>query len=153
MTPAEKLAAYAPPGLPDECWEWTRGKKNGYGQMNIGGGSGNNRGAHVVAWELANGQSSPDGLVVRHACDNPPCCNPEHLVIGTYAQNRADSVERDRHARGERHGTSRLTAEEAIEIRAAHKNGRMNQFELSDEFHVSQPTISEIVNRKTWTHI
>ncbi|MFB9187253.1 HNH endonuclease signature motif containing protein [Dactylosporangium sucinum] len=52
--------------------------------------------AHRVAWEVANGQPIPDGLQVLHSCDNPPCCNPAHLSIGTQAENMQQMVARGR---------------------------------------------------------
>lgn len=54
---------------------------------------------HRVVWENAYG-SIPDGLVIRHLCDNPPCAELTHLELGTQAQNLADMNERGRHAKG-----------------------------------------------------
>jgi len=56
-------------------------------------------GAHQVMYELVYGPI-PDGLVVRHACDWPPCINPLHLLLGTQQQNIEDMVERGRHSNG-----------------------------------------------------
>ena len=65
---AKRLRAYAPAGKPDECWKWTRAiSASGYGVMAVA--KSKNRPAHVVAWELANGQEVPAGMVVRHTCD------------------------------------------------------------------------------------
>lgn len=82
-------------GSPYECWEWlgTRDRA-GYGRMSTRRGQAPVR-AHRVSWELHYG-AIPDGMVVRHKCDNPACVNPAHLLIGTYRQNMADAVERGR---------------------------------------------------------
>jgi hypothetical protein len=72
------------------CVEWSGPRdSNGYGR------SGHGDRAHRVAWEAACGDPIPDGMVVMHLCDNPPCVNPAHLRLGTVAENN-----RDRHAKG-----------------------------------------------------
>jgi hypothetical protein len=79
---------------PDACWE-VRGSRDsqGYGRVRMGG---KKRLAHRIAWELANERALRPGEVVRHRCDNPPCCNPAHLLVGTPADNFQDMVERGR---------------------------------------------------------
>lgn len=73
-------------GAEDACWPWKLRIHNGYGCVKIGGSE---LRAHRVAWALARRQS-PGPRVVRHACDNPACCNPRHLRIGTQKQNLED---------------------------------------------------------------
>jgi hypothetical protein len=80
-----------------ECWEWTGTRMPaGYGKLSLGGEFVY---AHRLAYAIAHQVSHrdiPAGIVVRHRCDNPPCCNPSHLVLGTYADNTRDMVERGR---------------------------------------------------------
>lgn len=79
---------------PDDCWLWTRGlATGGYGAFSH---NGKNRIASVVAWEITNGEK-PAGMVICHQCDNPPCCNPAHLVLGTQSQTLRDCAARGRH--------------------------------------------------------
>lgn len=79
-----------------ECWIWT-GARMRYGYFQYGKKL---IGAHRVAWELRNGPI-PDGLYVLHRCDNPPCVRPDHLFLGTAADNTADMVAKGRY----RHST------------------------------------------------
>ena len=80
---------------PEACWPYQGGhsQRSGHKQIWCEGGM---RHVHRVAWEMAHGPI-PEGLCVLHRCDNPPCCNPAHLWLGTIADNNAD---RDRKGRG-----------------------------------------------------
>lgn len=85
----------------DECWPWLAATDaDGYGRFAVGLGGKNQRHvrAHRYGYELLVG-SLDDGLVVCHRCDNPPCCNPEHLFAGTPQANNDDKVAKGRHAR------------------------------------------------------
>lgn len=78
------------------CWEWS-GKRNdaGYGLFTAKKHGYLNARAHRAMWEFTNGPI-PEGLLIRHRCDNPPCVNPDHLEPGTTADNSTDMVERNR---------------------------------------------------------
>lgn len=81
-------------GAETSCWKWQGALvSTGYGQLRW---FGRLTPAHRVAYELANGEI-PEGLLIRHTCDNPPCCNPAHLLTGTPADNARDRTERGRH--------------------------------------------------------
>ena len=147
---AVRLRAYAPMGAPNECWNWTRGTNKGYGVISVPGGR--KRQAHVVAWELYCGQKLPEGKVVRHTCDNPLCTNPAHLLLGTHAENVADKVNRGRQAKGESHGLTTLTEVKVRQIRALYAAGQ-SQKHLAAAYNTTQPTVSNIVNRKTWKYV
>jgi hypothetical protein len=146
---------------PDECWLWTACAKRGkgklpYGQIWIGR---DQHGkvvmgyAHRVAWELANGKL-PDELHVRHRCDNPLCQNPNHLELGTHADNMRDMHERGRlvNVRGSKHGKSKLTEQKIRDMRAMHATG-VTQCALAEMFEVTQANVSDIILRKTWKHV
>ena len=78
----------------NECWNWTRATVGkGYGSF---WQSGKMVYSHREAFQLANPEADIKGLCVCHVCDNPPCCNPSHLFLGTYADNQRDCVKKGR---------------------------------------------------------
>lgn len=82
------------------CWNWRASVDRwGYGQFKPVFGASPLR-AHRVAWEIWSGQDVPDGMHILHSCDNPRCCNPEHLRIGTHQDNMNDKVSRGRSGLG-----------------------------------------------------
>jgi len=96
---AEKVDRAPGQGPYGDCHEWRGHRiKWGYGGFKVGRQV---RKAHRVAYELANGPI-PEGALVLHSCDNPPCCNPAHLSLGSQVGNMADKRARGRNVkRGE----------------------------------------------------
>lgn len=140
-------------GAPDECWEWQAYRnKLGYGV--IGTGSNRSALAHRVAWTLSKGQI-PASLLVCHRCDNPACCNPDHLWLGTNAENIADmkAKRRARAPRGASHKLSKLTDEIVREIRRDYVPRQVSQEHLARRYGVSQILVSLVIRRKIWTHV
>lgn len=150
---------------PDACWPWTAGKRpTGYGTAYIGGAGRNATkkmdGAHRIAYRYATGVE-PGENVVCHSCDNPSCCNPAHLWLGTQKQNMADAKAKGRASRppvtdwkGRRergvHHWQRLTQEQAEEIRRRALAGE-NQRLLGEEFGINSRTVSKIKLGQRWS--
>lgn len=133
----------------NECWPWTLlCDGGGYGKVNRKRYTGQPLYAHRVAFRLTHGRW-PKG-VVRHSCDNPPCCNPAHLAEGTYKDNSQDAVRRGRMRRGEGVHGALLTQNKADEIRRIYALGGVSQTALAKMFGVKQPTVSQVVRNVTW---
>ena len=138
----------------DRCWEWTAAlTSDGYGRFWL---DAKTLGAHRISWEIANG-AIPKGFCVCHRCDNPRCVRPDHLFLGTNADNLRDMRQKGRNSappdnRGERCGMSKLTARQVLEIRRRRSNGEEGAA-LGDEFGVSAMQIYRIALRQRWGHL
>jgi hypothetical protein len=143
---AEKLEHASKADASTGCIVWTRGKaKAGYGMLRHGGKTFT---THRLAYELARGPI-PDGMFVCHSCDNPACVNPDHLFLGTPADNMRDMHDKGRGSVGERHGGAKLTADDVAAIRAAVAAGAL-QREVADQYGLRQGYVSRIVNWLIW---
>lgn len=131
------------------CWEWVGYTVHGYGRLNV---EGRPEMAHRLAWRLERGEI-PVGLFVLHKCDNPGCCNPEHLYLGTQAENMRDMTVRQRaHTtgpQGSAHFNAKLTEDDVRAIRAA----TGNLAALARHYGVSYITINKIRRGETWQHV
>lgn len=128
------------------CWLWTGGSvTRGYGQL---WSHGKCYKAHRYAWQLVNGEI-PSGMCVRHKCDVPSCCNPDHLELGSHADNVADRVKRGRGARGSRVGTAKLSDQDVTEIRSLLCSG-VTQVEVAKRYSIHKETVSRIHRRKIY---
>jgi len=133
----------------NNCWEWQKYKnKDGYGRFSY---LGTTRSAHTVAFRLWRGPI-PDGEIVRHDCDNPPCCNPEHLRTGTKKDNKHDSVNRNRHIYGEKVPKSKLSETQVKEIIALLKENQQYK-QIGEKYNVSPKTVGQINRMETWKHL
>lgn len=135
---------------PDGCWEWTASRRpNGYGQFKLGDRVGY---AHRASYTLFVG-AIPVGMFVCHRCDNKACVNPEHLFVGTAADNMADMAAKGRGrktgSRGERNGRAILTAEQVVSIREALNAGAVG-LRLAEAYGVGPTAISRIRSGRAW---
>jgi len=134
------------------CLEWSMYREPaGYGRTNI---NGKTVSTHRLAIEL-EGITIPDGMYVCHHCDNPSCANPDHLFIGSNADNMNDMVAKGRnvYAKGSSNSGSILTEEQVLEMRSLYSTSRYTQRILGDMYGTSRCNVSMIVNRKHWKHI
>ena len=150
MTLAQRFWSKVDPAPSECCWEWTACKSSdGYGQFKL---HTKMLKAHRVAYTLAKDEI-PDGLIVRHTCDNPACCNPDHLILGTHADNTADMYKRkrnrNRQAKGEDNSNSKLTAKQVMEI----YNSPLLQNEIAKLYNINRSLVSRIKHKKLWKHI
>ena len=133
------------------CWEWTAScAGKGYGQMKLPRER-KQAYAHRLAYLIYKGEIPPRRGVC-HTCDNPKCCNPEHLFLGTSHDNHMDMVSKSRHLAGAKNGSAKLTESEVLQIRGCLALG-LPQRKIAAMFDVSQITISRISTGQRWKHI
>jgi hypothetical protein len=136
----------------DECWVWTAAiTRAGYGITStrlIGG----ERLAHRIAYFLVRG-AIPEGLCICHQCDNPPCCNPNHLFVGTRAENRLDCVHKGRHIYGSAHYFTHLTDADVIEMRRLKFEDGLTANEIGKLYNLTEDGAWWIIVGKSWKHI
>lgn len=126
--------------MPSGCWEWqgSTATNNGYGRFWVG-----NRHvmAHRFSWRLS-GNKIPQGQFLCHSCDNPKCVNPDHMFVGTHAENMQDAVAKNRHS-------GKLSTEDVQEIRGL-LNSTFTQEQIGKMYEVSRAAIGHIKRGSTW---
>ena len=131
-----------------DCWEFNSvcTDNNGYPMVTLHGVQDR---AYRHSFTFFKGKI-PKGLVIRHVCDNRLCINPSHLTLGSHKDNVMDRVERDRSAKGEKNGRSKLTEEQVLTI---YKDNITPRSRLANMFNVDPKVIRDIKNRKTWKYL
>lgn len=138
----------------EDCWTWTGGKAGPYGQLQY---RKQRLLAHRFSWVLFTKQDCPQEQVVRHRCDNPPCVRPDHLELGSVAQNVRDTYERHRRATGNPTlGSGRpnalLTDELVVSLRRQARAGQ-SIHSLARNFDVAYSTIYRAIRGNGWPHV
>lgn len=128
------------------CWIWKRGT-NGYGYGRMWDGH-KTVGAHRFMFELAYGPI-PEGIMVLHKCDVRECVNPDHLFLGTCADNMVDKVAKNRQMRGSRHWASKITEAQAAAIFCDTRPQKI----IAKDFGITQSQVSHIKSRDNWAHV
>lgn len=128
------------------CWEWQGERShNGYARARL---NSKHRAVHRFLWEKTRGPV-PVGWDVMHLCDNPPCIRLDHLEIGPKDVNIAMKVARNRQAKGEGHGSAKLTREDVLFIFNSEDRG----IDLAEAFGISPSSITDIRRGRTWRHV
>lgn len=129
---------------------------NGYGFLSIFGREGNHVGTHRIAWVLANQKTIPHRHHICHTCDNPPCCNPAHLFLGSSRDNVNDANKKG-HKTGKPHyGSANGLAKASDDtIRLIRQMGTQHipQRNIARIVGLSQTTVWHILHRHTWKHV
>lgn len=142
----------------NDCWMWKASKnKKGYGNFYVS--IGNSKDKHILAHRMAyilwnHLNEIPDGLQVLHRCDNPSCCNPAHLFLGTNQDNMNDMMQKGRRGdkSGEHNSQAKLTSEDVFLMRNMRKMG-MTYEKIAIEFGLHLSTVADICNGKSWKHL
>ncbi len=140
-------------GSVDECWEWQRCKNaKGYGMLRFGSFKSMQK-AYRVAWMLTYGPI-PLGKHVLHKCDDPTCCNPRHLYIGTNKENVRDRKTRGRQLCGEKTARAKLTVDQVREIRKRYAADEFLSMEkLGKEYGITPGSVYNIIVYISWRHV
>jgi hypothetical protein len=128
------------------CWVWQQSLRNGYGQSGTAKYHGLDSCAHRTSYMVFVGPI-PANRELRHQCHNPPCCNPEHLLLGTHQENLNDN-KRD----GIRHTNAVLTVAQVAEIKRLLLLKHTHR-QLGAMFGVSHPAIGYIARGKSWADV
>lgn len=133
----------------NECWPWAGTRfKDGYGRAYISRTTATT--AHRALWTALFGALS-ESIEVCHHCDNPPCCNPMHLFLGTARDNALDKVRKGRAPKflGESNPAAKLSEQDVLAIRKSTAPNRA----LARQYGVSHGTVIFIRSRETWRHV
>ena len=133
----------------NECWECAHTKdKDGYGYLKFNTKATK---AHRIAYCLANNLAINDikGKFIRHTCDNPSCCNPNHLLLGTVRENVNDQIERDRIVHGIRHGNSKFSLDDIVLIFSL-RNAGVSCKNIAEKFSCHPGSIHRIISGRYW---
>jgi hypothetical protein len=130
----------------DGCWEYDNCYPTvGYGMIASGGGKPAYIYAHRLSYEIWNGPI-PKDLWVLHKCDNPSCCRPDHLYLGTAVENGRDQRVRGRSPHGAGHYRAKLSDEDVAEIRRLGTKGGVSHKAIALRFNVQRSLISMILS-------
>lgn len=134
------------------CWYWVGGKDSGgYGLIRIDRSKIDR--VHRLSWEYHNNACIRSGVCVLHKCDNPACVNPEHLFLGTLADNNHDRHSKGRTRwralKGENHGSAKLTLDNVTKIRQLARDGHSHE-EIAEIFQISDKHCYHIIRGYYW---
>jgi hypothetical protein len=133
-------------GNDSECWAWIKGFfASGYGRTSLNGRMFR---SSRLAFMFFYG-ADPYPCLVLHSCDNPPCCNPNHLFLGNETDNNDDMTRKGRRPAGLTHGMAKMTPASVAELRTLYDRGATT-VELVERFGISSAQVYKIATRQFW---
>lgn len=124
------------------CWNWLYSKyKNGYGSVKF---EDKIQSVHRVAYKLTRPNEDINKVDILHSCDNPPCCNPEHLSSGTHKENMIDMAKKERH-------NKKLTIDQVRELEEYYCTHKISMRSLAKRYGISHQMVSMILSNKRRT--
>ena len=158
----ERFHGFTDKSTGDGCWLWQGSTDtDGYGRIAY---KGKTHKAHRLSWQIHKGQI-PDGMDVCHTCDNPPCVNPDHLWLGTDADNMRDRDQKKRTANGRKiRNTATLTEHQVRTMRKLWEKdgwgkpgrapkGSLTYSELGRRFRVTDVQAKNVILHRSWAHL
>ena len=152
----ERFLAHVERGSSSECWVWTGPTFKGYGSFSIQRAPGQQTTIGAHRWAYNHWVSPiPEGFIVCHRCDNPPCVNPAHLFVGTHRDNAIDRERKGRGAalRGSQRSQAVLTEEIVMQIWALYVPGRYAAKRIAQQLGLKQGTVQGVLSGYTWAHL
>lgn len=149
-----RFQKYIGPTTSTGCIIWTGPKHDfGYGVIHTGTGNGKNVFAHRVSYERKFGPIA-EGMIILHTCDNPPCINPDHMLVGTHQDNMRDKVSKGRQIRGVNIPWSTLNDDIVRDIRARRAQGYTYK-QIRDDLGLSCTTdhVGKVIRGEIWSHV
>lgn len=147
----ERIEQYS--DITETCWLFNGAKSMGYGQLRTGGKV---ELVHRIVWEELNGDIS-DGLMVLHKCDVRNCWNPDHLFLGTAADNTHDMESKGREggrwSTGRGHPSAKLSAEDVQVMRKVYAEGKFSMKDIAAVFEVDKETAWRVINRVSYRDV
>jgi len=135
----------------NKCWIWSGARhRYGYGVVIY---EGKVQCLHRLMWIFYKG-NIPDKMEICHNCpngDNPLCCNPEHMFLGTHKQNLNDCKNKTGHQIGEKNCKAILTEKKVLKMRELHAKGKKIK-EIAESFGLKYYTCLDVINRRNWSH-
>jgi hypothetical protein len=134
----------------DDCWNWTRAFRNGYGAIK------HQRRVlqtHCVSFELANGRPPGPKLLVTHSCDNSGCCNPKHLIEGTPKQNNREARERGQERPCGEQIPNAILNEQVVAKIWSLRQTNIGARKIAAQLNLTESQVARIIRGRGWRHL